>query len=202
MNPFIVLGNGRPVDLTDFTKLEVDVDTVAGSLAKLCRFTGHCKQFYSVAEHSVLVSHLIEKGYEWDGLFHDVQEAIIGDVAGPLKSMLYDYSRVESRVACRMAELLGLSQTIPAVAAVQRADRLALCLEWEILMPSRRGLDIWGCNGVSRWSPVKIEEFLGTVGLEGLGQSWDSARELFIARFAELDASRGKHVPLHPQEAL
>ncbi len=69
---------------------EVFIEDVAHSLSHLCRFNGHPKYFYCVAEHAVRVSNLIEAQQrpvleQFIALHHDDGEAYMGDVIAPLK---------------------------------------------------------------------------------------------------------------------
>jgi len=54
------------------------------ALANKSRYNGHC-QFYSVMEHSCLVSDLMPEGMQLDGLTHDFDEVYFPDVHRPAK---------------------------------------------------------------------------------------------------------------------
>lgn len=101
--------SGKKIDLINPTPEMVDIEDIAHALSMICRFNGHCREFYSVAEHSVLVevmgsqmmrqeaarnsrklsvppkptSEFVQKSLEL--LLHDAAEAYIGDLTTPLK---------------------------------------------------------------------------------------------------------------------
>lgn len=88
-NPHIWTYTGRKFHFWNFGPEDIDIEDIAHALSNLCRYTGHCKRFYSVAEHSLFCSW---KGTTWAeqiwGLLHDASEAYIGDVSTPLKKKL------------------------------------------------------------------------------------------------------------------
>ena len=89
---------GKKIDLINPTSKMVDIEDIAHSLSMICRFNGHCRDFYSVAEHSVLVESIgtpVLLQFCLDPptlahqrlslLLHDAAEAYIGDITTPLK---------------------------------------------------------------------------------------------------------------------
>lgn len=69
----------------DPREAEIDILDIAHALANLCRFNGHVKQFYSVAEHSCHVSDLLPQVWKLTGLLHDASEAYLCDLPRPIK---------------------------------------------------------------------------------------------------------------------
>src|SRR5262249_40410739 len=61
------------------------IEDIAQGLAHECRFNGHVREFYSVAEHCVRVSWLVPQAFALEGLLHDASEAYLKDVPSPLK---------------------------------------------------------------------------------------------------------------------
>src|SRR5271165_7548492 len=76
---------GRVMYPLDPRPEEINIIDIAHALSNLCRFTGHVRTFYSVAEHSVRVSqHCDPKDALW-GLLHDASEAYLADMSRPMK---------------------------------------------------------------------------------------------------------------------
>lgn len=151
----------------------ITIGDIAASLSKLCRFGGHCSEFYSVAEHSVLVSLAVPREFALQGLMHDATEAYVVDVPRAVKQMLGDvYAQAEARVWQVIAAKFGLPLALDP--SVKRADDAVLLAEKEVLM--RGG----PTNMPDGWPAVEPAD----VPVVGYGPSY--ARDLFLRRFHAL----------------
>jgi len=79
---------GRTVDLLNITPEDIDLADISWALAHICRFSGHVRRHYSVAEHSINVARLLPEPIKIYGLLHDAHEAYIGDISTPMKLAL------------------------------------------------------------------------------------------------------------------
>jgi uncharacterized protein len=172
--PMQQLSFGRAFYPLDPRPAEIFLDDIAESLAKTNRFLGYTTAPYSVAQHCVFVSELIEgagHGNEaalW-GLMHDAAEAYTGDVTKPIKRALDvvapgAFAGIEERIEKAISECFGLEWPMPA--AVKEFDLVALStekrdllwasdLEWGALpAPSVRVIAPWNWRRARR-------EFLG-----------------------------------------
>ena len=112
---------------------DIYIEDIAHALSNMCRFTGHCRQFYSVAQHSVLVSkHTGAVGYGMHGLLHDAAEAYLADVAKPIKPLLIGYEQIEERLMNVICDKFGISREMPR--GVKIADARMLRTEARDLM--------------------------------------------------------------------
>ena len=76
------------------------IEDAACALGKLCRYAGHCKDFYSVLVHSLVVDDLTEGDAKLYALIHDTTEAVMNDVPKPFK--LPAMEELEARIYCRI----------------------------------------------------------------------------------------------------
>ncbi|MEV8879229.1 hypothetical protein [Mesorhizobium ciceri] len=136
--PTITLASGRVFDFLDPHRSDFTIDDVAHGLAHICRYAGQCRDFYSVAEHSLLVSDVTAE-YPYEALLHDAAEAFIGDVTRPLKQLLPEYKAIEANVEDAIAKRFGLSSGYRD--AVKVADLSVLAAEQAQVMAP--GTDSW-----------------------------------------------------------
>jgi len=95
---------------------DVCILDIANSLGKICRYNGHCKKFYSVAEHSYYVSKYVEPQNALWGLLHDASEAYMCDLIRPLKNEPFarSFRLFENKIIEVIAEAFELgSKMIP-----------------------------------------------------------------------------------------
>lgn len=92
---------------------DVCIEDIAHSLAMQCRYNGHTLGFYSVAQHSVLVSqHCSPENQLW-GLLHDAPETYVTDMIRPIKRHVVGYGEIEALTEKAIAEHFGLPLPIP-----------------------------------------------------------------------------------------
>jgi len=119
--------SGTEFYVLDPREEDIHIEDIAHALSNLCRFNGQIKTFYSVAQHSVHVSHLVPAEMAFEGLLHDGSEAYLGDMVRPLKIHMKDYQEAEERLETILARKFGLRFPYPA--EVKLADNVALMTE-------------------------------------------------------------------------
>lgn len=120
----IALQSGGRFDLAEPHFSTFDIVDVAQGLGAICRFTGHTREFYSVAEHCVIAASLARSDAAYAALMHDAAEAFIGDVSTPLKQLLPDYRAIERAVEAELFRRFDVPDPLPD--EVKRVDRYLL----------------------------------------------------------------------------
>jgi uncharacterized protein len=165
--------SGKFFDILNPEEYEYDIEEIATSLSNLCRYTGHVNTFYSVAEHSVLVSRIVPERLALAGLLHDASEAYLGDVSSPLKKLLPEYQSIEERVQQAIAKAFNLGDGLSRP-EVHEADKR---MYWQ----ERQSV---ANNGVR--DTLWHQDLRATRKVEAMGMSPMMARRMFIKRYREL----------------
>jgi len=139
--------SGRQLDLDDCTSDAIFIEDIAAALSKICRFGAQSLEFYSVAQHAVLVRRILVTDLQRPdlslyGLHHDSHEAFAGDLPSPLKTKLNAEGNDAHKGLCdhlddAISAAFGFA--IPADgsedhAAFERADHTALVIEARALL--------------------------------------------------------------------
>ena len=134
MKPSIQLASGKFFNFETCTAADIQIADIAHHLSMLCRFTGAVREFYSVAQHSVLVSHIVPREFALVGLLHDATEAYINDLSRPMKLLTPEYVAYEKEHLWPLvAERFNLPLILPP--CIKEADNIALVTERRDLMP-------------------------------------------------------------------
>lgn len=158
---------------------DISLLDIAHSLSMQCRYAGHCREFYSVAEHSMLMAQwFLERddteSARW-ALLHDAPEAYLVDVPRPVKPYLSEYRGIKNNLMAVITEAFGLApgrSELPA--QVKEADNRILVDEYRLLMvqsvPWNLPFDPLGVR-IRGWSPQTArQEFIFMAGYVGFGK--------------------------------
>lgn len=172
--PWFFTASGTKFYLFDPKPGDVLIEDIATSLANQCRFAGHVKAFYSVAQHSVLVSRVCDPADAPHGLLHDAAEAYMQDLIRPLKysAGLRDYRTHLESLEAFVFDRFNLEPRMPA--SVARADEVLLATEMRDLLAAG-----------ARW-PMSVDPLPTAITPLGPKQ----ARLLFLDRYVELFGNR------------
>jgi 5'-deoxynucleotidase YfbR-like HD superfamily hydrolase len=171
MEPFIQTVSGRRVNPFAPDPAAIDIADIAHALAHQCRFGGHCRRFYSVAQHSCVVADIAGRRADADtalwALLHDAAEAYLGDVPHPVKhnsELGRVYRDAEHRLHEAILRRFGLPLTPPGLVA--EIDRAVLAAERQVLMvavwdwPELEGIEAADV-AIEPWQPEQsAREFL------------------------------------------
>lgn len=167
---------GRLVDPLDLRPEDIDIWDIVHSLSLKCRYNGHCFSYFSVAEHSVLLSKAVPPRLAKVALLHDAAEAYFCDLPRPIKALLPAYAEAEHRALGRiLLEFLDVSFIEAGILLKELApyDHRICVDEMEALMPELPGYD-------------PRERIGEPLGVKIKGWSPFVAQKRFFNRYAEL----------------
>ncbi len=179
--PFRTL-SGIDIDLLNPSPGSLILEDIATGLSKACRYSGQCDGFYSVAEHSILVSRYVEHlenpipDLVKAAFLHDGQEGYLHDLTTPLKILCPGYQIIEDRFARAIQEAFGLGiRTDHPV--IRECDLRMFYRERELLLP-----------GYAPAGPGGSEELDELLEIRRLGP--EEAKKAFLERAEEIGVWR------------
>lgn len=128
---------GKYVNVFNPTPEMICIEDIAHSLSNQCRFAGHLKQFYSVADHSINCAMQVAEEHKLAALLHDASEAYLIDIPSPIKKRLTNYHEIEDNLMRLIANKFGF--TYPFDPVIKEIDEYMLRTEWDCLMLGNEG---------------------------------------------------------------
>lgn len=179
---WITTFTGKQFNIADFLLTDdpfsaslIDIRDIAHSLALTCRFAGHCKSHFSVAEHSLYVASEVARRYTpalfLEGLMHDATEAYIHDISKPLKELLPEYQIIEHNLDKAIRRRFCLFDKIPE--EVKKVDYMLLVSEAKHV-------------GIKNWEKWMVREGdTEVISLDKMKERWifPNPEEEFLRRF-------------------
>ena len=148
---------GQKVNVLDPVGSTINIEDIAHALSLQCRFNGHCREVYTIADHCLNGVELMRRSGcstadRLGFLLHDAAEAYIGDIVTPVKELISEwYAPVEKRLHDVILLRLCPKGFTYDVEKIKGFDLLMLKMESFDLMTSRgRG---WGWD----WTDMNAE---------------------------------------------
>jgi uncharacterized protein len=180
-NAWIETFSGKRFHLLEPQPEDIDIVDIAHSSSLQCRWTGHCKHHYSIAQHAYYCSFLVPEPEALEALMHDSPEAYISDLSRPLKHYTpagQAYRDVEDKIQAVIEKKFDLI-SLADCKWVKIADNQMLHNEKQQLMnPEVAWDDDW----------LKGQNALEKNGASFLIEQWSPgyAETMFLKRFKEL----------------
>lgn len=162
------------------------ITAMARALSNTARFGGNTYFRYSVAQHSVLVSEIMEflqLGSPMEGLLHDGVEHVIQDIPSPYKHMeqLNGYRSVEQWLDYHLRQQFNLP--VQPTKEMKYADHIALFVEAWYLIPEK-GRELTFAPGHEE-AKIKADELI-KAGWRPYYMHERTAEKMFLERYEEL----------------
>lgn len=171
-------GSNQELDFGAEQWIVLPVEMIARALSNICRYNGHCSRYYSVAEHSILISRMVPEALALAALLHDASEAYVGDMPTGLKRFMgLNFKDIEHKATQAVSRGYGIPMEQLESPVIKGFDKRILGDEAKVLMPPH---EFWE-KFVQEHEPtgVKLE-------------CWppDIANAKFLERFAELSGKQ------------
>lgn len=190
--------SGRVIDYLNPDPAQISLDDLHLALGREPRYAGQTCRPYSVAQHSLLVAHLVPRAHRLHALLHDAAEAFTRDVPSPMKEAMRGLARltghqspydvIEHGIWKAICRRFDLSPEMPE--AVTAADALAMVIEAPVLQPKGWKHAVWDFARAAELEigGVHREQFFRICALQhggGIDWLWAVIDELTERRKAE-----------------
>ena len=170
--------SGKKFDQLNPRVEDIDIEDIAHALSMFPRYNGHTYFPFSVAQHCVIVSHLVPEEFALRALLHDAPEAYVGDITRPLKKIIGPlYRMIEDNVMEVVAKRFNLPQPYMPE-EIDFVDKMIVIPEKLALFPDDFATSSWRYEG-NPFLHVQIEEI-----------TWREAKAQFLQRFEFLVAQQ------------
>ena len=170
---------GRQVAPLRPVAADIVIEDIAHALSLLCRFGGHVRTFYSVAQHAVLASRIVPEADALWALLHDASEAYLVDLPTPVKRLAAcdGYRLVEAQLQRTIYQAFGLAGNEPESVGV--ADRALVVAEAEALL-----------HAGAAWCTADVRAEAAALAARVVPVASDVAERAFLKRFRQLTGGR------------
>jgi len=159
---------GQVMDLKHLNINDIKIEDIVHALSMQCRFGGHTKRFYSVAEHSYLMAHhLWAEDYpprlQMMALLHDASEYLLSDVMRPIRrqAWMVEYNNFHTFLQSAIEQLYIGNITARERMVISDYDRRILVDEKKQLLSCAVEWDL-ECDGLGIllfcWPPHRAEQ--------------------------------------------
>lgn len=170
-NPWLQTYSGQVFDPNDLRPEAFRIEDIAHALGMLCRYCGHVKRFYSIAEHCVIGSRQAASELKMHFLIHDASEAYVSDLVSPIKVLLPEYKVIEKKIELVIYEALEIK---PPTAKEQRLVKIIdlgmLSTEQLQLLPPPPQARVWGGEPYDLMLPCWTPEIAAILYLDMFNQ--------------------------------
>ena len=100
---WILTHKGHAFSFSELDSNVYDLDDIAHALSLTCRFGGFTDYHYSVGQHSCYMAEELfretgDAALALDGLMHDAEEYVMGDMKTPLKNLMPEFRAMSAKV--------------------------------------------------------------------------------------------------------
>lgn len=161
MTKVAILGHSSLLDLARPSG-PVNLGQIATALGHINRFNGNTIRPYSVAEHSIRVSQLVEPRHKLAALLHDAGEAFVGDIVSPIKREITGFDRLEHNVLVWLRSEFNVD-LINLPGSVHHAD---------LVMAATELRDMVRYPDLVQGMPAPLEARISTIVQKDVGKLW------------------------------